>query len=73
MKEEGADADLLERIAVDDAFGLTSEELADMVDPMRFVGRAPEQVARFLTRDVAPVLKEQNEHIVNLDTPEIHV
>jgi len=73
MKEEGADADLLERIADDEAFGLDRDELMAMVDPMRFVGRAPQQVARFLDRDVMPVLEKQREHILNLDDPEIHV
>src|SRR5690606_29033724 len=57
MKEEGEPADLLERIAADEAFGLGAGELAELMDPMRFVGRAPEQVARFLERDVAPVLE----------------
>lgn len=73
MKEEGADADLLERISGDDAFGLDADELARMVDPMRFVGRAPAQVARFLERAVEPVLERQREHLVNLDDPDIHV
>ncbi len=56
MKEDGAESDLLERIAQDDAFGMTREELDDLVDPARFVGRAPEQVDRFLEEWVAPVL-----------------
>jgi adenylosuccinate lyase len=73
MKEEGADADLLERIADDEAFGLDRGELTAMVDPMRFVGRAPQQVARFLDHEVTPVLEKQREHILNLDDPEIHV
>jgi adenylosuccinate lyase len=73
MKEEGADADLLERIAGDPAFGLSADDLTDMVDPMRFVGRAPAQVDRFLTRDVAPVLERQRRQIVQLDDPDLHV
>ncbi|MBT8488278.1 MAG: adenylosuccinate lyase [Gemmatimonadetes bacterium] len=73
MKEEGADADLLERISGDEAFGLDADELARMVDPLRFVGRAPTQVTRFLERAVAPVLERQREHLVNLDDPDIHV
>ena len=56
MKEEGAAADLLERIAADEAFGTTADELEALVDPLRFVGRAPEQVARILDEWVAPVL-----------------
>ena len=73
MKDEGASADLLERIAGDDAFGLSADELDDMVDPLRFVGRAPAQVTRFLERDVTPVLERQRTRILNLDDPDIHV
>jgi adenylosuccinate lyase len=73
MKDEGASADLLERIAGDDAFGVSADELVTMVDPTRFVGRAPAQVRRFLERDVAPVLERQRKQIVNLDDPDIHV
>ena len=73
MKDEGADADLLERIADDDAFGLSAGELAELVDPMRFVGRAPEQVERFLERDVAPVLERLGEAADAVADPEIHV
>jgi len=73
MKEEGADADLLERIAEDEAFGLGRAELTDMVDPMRFVGRAPAQVARFLERDVEPVLERQRTYMDDLDAPVLHV
>jgi adenylosuccinate lyase len=57
MKEEGARADLLERIAADEAFGMSLEELQALVDPREFVGRAPEQVDRFLTEWVDPVLE----------------
>ncbi len=57
MKEEGLDADLLDRIAHDGAFGLSREALAALVDPARFTGRSAEQVDRFLERWVDPVLE----------------
>ena len=56
MKDEGAEANLLERIAADDAFGMTLEDLKKIADPSRFVGRAPEQVDRFLAEWVQPAL-----------------
>ena len=56
MKIEGGQADLLERIAEDEAFGLSLEQLVEMVDPARFVGRAPEQVDEFLAEWVQPAL-----------------
>jgi len=57
MKNEGAEADLLERIADDDAFGMTMADLREIADPSRFVGRAPEQVDRFLAEWVQPALE----------------
>ncbi len=73
MKEEGVRADLLERIAGDEAFGLTDEQLESLVDPRRFVGRAPEQVARFLEDRVAPVLERYGSEAERVQPPEIHV
>jgi adenylosuccinate lyase len=73
MKEEGADADLLERIADDEAFGLTREELDGMVDPSRFVGRAPVQVTSFLDEHVTPTLARPGRHAPIIAEPEIHV
>ena len=57
MKNEGAEADLLERIANDDAFGMTIADLREIAEPSRFVGRAPEQVDRFLAEWVQPALE----------------
>ena len=73
MKEEGADADLLDRIAGDESFALTMEELQQMTDPMRFVGRAPSQVEQFIESAVAPVLEKHNSHSITLEAPTLHV
>jgi adenylosuccinate lyase len=71
--KEGAPVDLLERIAGDRAFGLSQHDLAALSDPRRFVGRAPEQVASFLERHVAPILAERREEAVRLADAELHV
>jgi adenylosuccinate lyase len=74
MKEGGAETvDLLERIADDEAFGLNADELRDLVDPHRFVGRAPEQVALFLDTAVAPVLDRLTAEAQQLQEPDLHV
>ena len=73
MKEEGAHADLLERIAEDDAFGLDRDDLEGIVDPSRFIGRAPAQVARFLGQHVTPTLERQGQQTRDIDDPDIHV
>ena len=73
IKEEAAEVDLLERIASDEAFGLTPKELDTLVDPRKFIGRAPEQVARFLDDHVAPMLAKQTSRAVSLSDPDVHV
>jgi len=54
--KEGHENDLVARIAGDEAFGLGEAELERLLDPARFVGRAPEQVDRFLDEWVDPLL-----------------
>src|SRR3954470_14050266 len=56
LKDGAAHNDLLDRIAADDAFGMTRAELDGAMDPRRFVGRAPEQVDEFLEEIVGPLL-----------------
>jgi adenylosuccinate lyase len=53
VKEEGRPNDLLERLAADPAF--RGIDLAGLTDPVRFIGRAPEQVDRFLAEVVTPI------------------
>jgi adenylosuccinate lyase len=56
MLLEGADNDFLERVAADPSIPLDRDQLASLLDPRRFVGRAPQQVREFLAEQVAPVL-----------------
>ena len=55
--KEGAPCDLLDRLAGDPAFGLTRQELDALMEPRRYIGRCPQQVARFLAQ-CAPLLRE---------------
>ena len=48
--KEGLPCDLLDRLAADPAFGLTRPELEALMEPQRYIGRCPQQVARFLER-----------------------
>jgi adenylosuccinate lyase len=57
IAEEGAGNDLLERLAADPAFrGAAVREVANDLDPLHFVGRAPEQVDEFIHDVVDPLL-----------------
>jgi len=74
MKEEGSRADLLERIAGDPTFGMSMEELQDLVNPRDFVGRAPEQVDQFLSEWVDPVLKRYSDpSMQTIGEPDVRV
>ena len=56
LKDGASHNDLLDRIASDEAFGISRDELDRAMDPKRFVGRAPEQVDEFLEEIVEPLL-----------------
>jgi adenylosuccinate lyase len=53
VKEQGGRNDLLERLAADPAFA--SVNLAAVLQPRQFVGRAPEQVDEFLAEVIEPI------------------
>lgn len=65
VKEEGGKNDLLQRIAADPAFGLSMDELSQVMHPALFVGRAPDQVTEYLRDYIQPLLKA-NEAILGV-------
>ncbi|MGD8360087.1 MAG: adenylosuccinate lyase [Gemmatimonadota bacterium] len=74
MKDEGTRADLLERISQDEVIGMSLEELQELVDPIRFVGRAPQQVDRFLEEWVDPIVQRySSESNQALGEPDVRV
>lgn len=56
VKMEGKDNDLMDRIAADDAFHMSREELERIMQPERFTGRAAGQVEDFLEDYIRPIL-----------------
>ena len=71
VKVEGGENDLLERIAADEAFGVTLEELEHILKPENYTGRAKEQTEDFLNECIKPVLEKYAD--VESDKPEINV
>ena len=61
VKEEGADNDLLERLVGDPLFASVRDDLETLCDPVRFIGRAPEQVDDFLSEHVDGPLADRRE------------
>lgn len=71
IKEEGKENDLMERIANDEAFGMTLDELNALLSPERYVGRAPEQTEEFLNITVKNALAPYNN--IETEKSEINV
>ncbi|MES2177759.1 MAG: adenylosuccinate lyase [Gemmatimonadota bacterium] len=65
LKDGAEHNDLLDRIAADDAFDVSRDELERAMDPKRYVGRAPEQVDEFLAEVVGPMIGEQMDEPVH--------
>ena len=61
VKGEGKPNDLMERIAKDPLFASIHSKLDSLVDPILFVGRAPQQVDEFLAEEVDPILEEHKD------------
>ena len=59
LKEGDGVNDLLDRIKADSAFSSVADDLDELLDPSRFIGRAPQQVDEFLGEVVAPILRER--------------
>ena len=58
VKEEGKPNDLIERISQDKAFGMSYDDLIQVLSPSNYTGRSKEQVEDFLTQLVYPILRE---------------
>lgn len=57
VKQEGGENDLIERIRNNPYFKPIWDDLNSLMDPSTFIGRAPQQVDRFLKDYVQPALK----------------
>lgn len=54
--DRGGKNDFLERVAEDEMFSSVRPKLPTLTDPMRFIGRAADQVDEFLVEHVEPLL-----------------
>ncbi|XP_078093679.1 adenylosuccinate lyase [Mustelus asterias] len=56
VKQEGGDNDLISRVRGDPYFNPIHGQLEALLNPTSFIGRAPQQVTRFLEQEVHPLL-----------------
>jgi len=58
IKEKGADNDFMERIKRDEDFAIIKDKLTDILNPKKFIGRAPKQVTEYITEVAKPLLRK---------------
>jgi adenylosuccinate lyase len=66
VKGEGKPNDLLERIKKDPKFAAIHSKIDAMIDPSKFVGRAPEQVDDFIAEEIDPILNA-NKNLLSIE------
>lgn len=72
VKQQGGNNDLIDRILWTPYFAPIHDKLDALLDPSTFVGRAPEQTAKFVANDVRKAL-EPFDHLINLDSVTLSV
>lgn len=65
IKLKGEKNSLLDLIAGDTAFNISRTELEELLNPDKFVGRAPRQVVDFVEEHVKPLLKRYKHEITD--------
>ncbi len=63
VKEFGRPNDLLQRIAGDEMFGLSEEDVAGLTDPADYTGCSQWQVSEFIAEFIQPVIEENREYL----------
>ncbi len=64
--KNGESCDLLERLAANPAFGMTAEEMREVLDPKKYIGRCPEQTAA-LVEKIRPLLNDAPDEEVSIE------
>jgi len=64
--KNGEECDLLKRLAAEEKFGLSEEEMERTLDPKLFIGRCPAQVSALLEK-IGPMLEDAGTESVEID------
>ena len=71
VKLEGKENNLIDLIRKDDDFKAVHDRLDDILDAKKFVGRAPQQTAEFIAREIDPILTRHKDLLGQ--SGEVHV
>ena len=63
VKEFGRPNDLLERIAGDEMFGLTQEDVQKLTEPSDYIGRSVQQTEEFVDEYIRPVIEANRQYL----------
>jgi len=63
VKIDGLENDLLERIAADEAFGLTFEDIKGLLKPGDYIGRSAEQTQALIEEYIKPIVNKYRDNI----------
>ncbi len=58
VKQDGQENDLIERIKSDSHFAAIHSSIDGILDPVNFIGRAPQQTEEFIRDEIDPVLEK---------------
>lgn len=61
VKKFGKQNDLIERMYNSKVINMSKDEIDETINPINYVGRAPEQVEEFYNETIKPILEENNE------------
>ena len=64
VKDHGRDNNLIQLIMIDDFFSPIHGRIDELLNPTTFIGRAPQQVERFLAEEVKPALAPYSAKLV---------
>ena len=67
VKVFGLKNDLLERIAKDPIFGMSKEELLNVLDPKKYIGRSISQVSEYIENIVLPKISKYNTKVTETE------
>jgi len=68
----GEPNDMIDRLAADREIGISRAELESLLSPQAMVGRAPDQVSRFVSERVDPWLRKHGDEL-ETDSPQLSV
>lgn len=63
VKEFGRPNDLLDRIAGDEMFGLTQEDVQKLTEPSDYIGRSVQQTEEFVDEYIRPVIEANRQYL----------